>query len=157
MLDHVDLDGLLLAITHLDLEALRSQAIGTVLGIVRHAMLANQVEAVTREHADDFVLRRVVDAVLADKLELAVAVLGVEADLTLRQGHTELIDLGVLELAVDLHLTGRIGALAVLVGTIKDIETLSLHARRAHELDLLGLLVAQGRGITQRVEVEFVE
>ena len=154
---HADLDGLLLVITHLDLEGLRRDALGTVLGIVRHAMLTGEVEAIAGKHPDDLVLRGVVDLVLAHELELTIAILRVEADLALGQGDAELVGLGVLELTIDLHLAGRRDAPTIMLGAFVDVDALGLDARGAHELDLLGLLVPQGRRIAQRVEVELVE
>ena len=157
VLDDADLYGLLLVITDLDLESLGGDTFRTVLGVIRHAVFAREVEAVAGQHTDDLVLRRVVDLVLADELELAIAVLRIEAHLALRQGDAELVGLGVLELTVDLHLARRGDAATIMSGTLEDIDTLRLDARGAHELDLLGLLVPQGRRITQGVEVEFVE
>ena len=120
-------------------------------------MLASQVEAVAGQHADGLILRGMVDLVFAHELELAVPILGIEAHLALRQRHPEFIDLGVLELTKDLHLTGRGHATAITSGALEDVDALRLNTGGTDELDLLGLLVPQGRRIAQRVEVEFVE
>ena len=110
-------------------------------------MLASQVEAVAGQHADGLILRGMVDLVFAHELELAVPILGIEAHLALRQRHPEFIDLGVLELTKDLHLTGRGHATAITSGALEDVDALRLNTGGTDELDLLSLLVPQGCGV----------
>ena len=112
-----------------------------------------------------------VNRVLADELQAAVGVAAIEPQTPLGKRDPEVIVLGILELLhgpdflvgggavarVVAHLVGRVVAVLIHLRAVVNIEPLRLDAGRAHELHLLGLVIAQRRWTLQRVEVEFVE
>lgn len=91
VLDDADVSRRGFVIAHLDFEGFVDPAgveIGAVFGT---GALAGQVEGVAGIETDSFILGRVVDVVLAGKLELAVIVAAVETHPALRQGHAEMV------------------------------------------------------------------
>ena len=120
-------------------------------------LVGGDVEGLAQLEADPLVLGGVVDAVLADELRVARAVLLVHAHHALRHRHAEARRLAVLELHEhpDLHLLpDAADARAVVIVAALEHELLGhRHAARAEERHLLRLVIGDRRRAPERVEV----
>ena len=118
----------------------------------------DDVEGVADLEVQRLVLRRVVDAILADELHAALRVGLVDAHDARRHRHAEPGSLFVLELVEHLHdvLDRRAGVLRVVVVErlpFDDVALLDREAGAAEHAHLLGLAVVDRRLSAQRVEV----
>ena len=120
--------------------------------------LGDDVEGVADLDVDGFVLRRVCDPILADKLQAALRVCLVDADHAGRHRHPEPGLRLVLELIEHLHivLERRAGVVCVAVVErlpVDDVAFIDGDTGAFEQADLLGLVVVDGRRSPHRVEV----
>src|SRR5215475_3081456 len=88
MLDNPHLDCLFLVVANPDLECLSRVRLCVLDCVVRAPTLSRNVEGISRVDAHGFIRRSVIDQVLAGELDLAVVVVPVEANPSLRQWHS---------------------------------------------------------------------
>src|ERR1700722_14728089 len=129
------------------------------------------VERVAGVDADGFIFRRVIDGILADEFETAVGIAAIETQFAFGQRDAEMVSAGIFEFLhypdLGIRLRAVVGFVADLLwivvgvliglGAVVDVDSLAVNAGGADEFDLLGLLVTQGGGALEGVEMEFVE
>jgi len=116
------------------------------------------VKRLAQLQAHDLVLRRMVDAILADELRVALPVPLVDADHALGQGHAEAFALVVeFDEHADLDLLADFADLprVVVIRTLEQEFLSHRHPARRHQRNLLGLVLRQRGGTLQRVEMVF--
>ena len=124
--------------------------------------LRDDVESVADLYADVFVLRRVVDAVFADKLLIAFVVLLVKTNRAGGQRHPEFVLLRIpkLNIHADLfldRLAGIVVIRVVIALTVQHELLLHIKARSLQQRHLLRFVIANAGRSLQRIQVIFEE
>src|SRR5437899_6173586 len=130
--------------------------------VVRLFALADHVKGVADFHGDEFVFRRVVNVVLADKEQAAFRILLIDAHIARRKWNAQPGLFFVLELVKnhDGILQRRTGVLRIVI-----VEVLPVHDKKflhrdtgaLEQADLLGVLVLDGSSTTQRIKLVLAE
>ena len=133
---------------------------------VRLFAFADQIKRIAGGHAHGFVARRVINRVLADELQLPVAIAAIKAQFAGGQRDAKLVGLGVLELALDDDFF--VVALAVALVVVQAVElkafraVININRGRIHfpgvnKFHLLRLVVVQRGRARDGIQMKLVE
>src|SRR5208337_1133801 len=169
--DHANLYGFLFVVAQFYFERLIQPAITHVDPIVLSTPFPFDVEGAAGEGTDGFIARRMLDLILSREFQLAVCVLPVESQAARRQGHPQVIGLGVVEFPHHPHLRIRLRSVFAVLSNafhaptlvlalvdlypVVNVKPLRLDSGSAHELHLLGFLIVERGWAVQLVEMVF--